>query len=126
MTRGTQQARRRGIAFAEAALVLPVLLLVTMGVLQYGWAFLNLQRITDAARNGARVASAFDATDADGDAAIAHLVGGLVGATHSVVTTGGLTTATVTVPKASVQLINWNLLPLPDNLRAVMIMHKET
>lgn len=107
-------------------MVLPVLLLATMGVLQYGWAFLNLQRITDAARHGARIACAYNATDADGDAAIAVLVGGMPGVTYAVVTTSGLTTATVTVPKASVQLIPWNLLPLPDNLRAVMTMHKET
>ena len=114
------------MVLAEAALVFPVLLLVTMGALQYGWAFVNLQRITNAARHGARIASALNATDADGEAAITALVGGLAAATYNVTTTGNLTTATVTVPKATVQLIPWNLLPLPDNLRAVVTMAKES
>lgn len=46
---------------AEAALVLVVLILVTLGAVEYGWLFLNAQQITNAARQGARVAILPDA-----------------------------------------------------------------
>jgi len=124
--RRKRNVHQHGVALAETVLVLPLLLLVTMGALQYGWAFFNLQRITNAARQGARIASALNATDAEGEAAIAALVSDMAGTTYGVATSGSLVTATVTMPKASVQLIEWNLLPLPDNLRAVVTMAKET
>jgi len=109
----------------EAALVFEVLLLVTLAALQYGWAFLNWQRIMNAARHGARVAAAWNATDADGETEIGTLVGDMAGVNGDVVTAGDLVTATVTVPRATVQLIPWNLLPLPAELRAVVTMAKE-
>jgi Flp pilus assembly protein TadG len=49
----------------EAALVFPLLLLVTLGVIRYGWMFLKAQQITNAARVGARIAIRVDATVAD-------------------------------------------------------------
>jgi Flp pilus assembly protein TadG len=109
----------------EAAVVFQLLLLVTMGALQYGWAFVNLQRITNATRQGARVAAASGATDAEGKNAIDTLLAGMAGVTSSVTTSGDLTTASVKVPKASVQLIPWNLLPLPAELKAEVKMAKE-
>jgi Flp pilus assembly protein TadG len=123
--RGKKDVRRRGVALVEAALVFQLLLLVTLAALQYGWAFVNLQRITNAARHGARIAAAWGAMDADGETEIAALVSDMAGATYDVATAGDLVTATVTVPKATVQLIPWNLLPLPDELRAVVTMAKE-
>jgi len=60
--RTRKENRRRGAAAVEAALVLPVLLLVTFGAIRYGWFFLKLQQITNAARYGARVAIRADAT----------------------------------------------------------------
>ena len=53
----------RGIATVEMALVLPLLLLVTMGAIRYGWLFLKAQQITNAARMGARTAVLPDATE---------------------------------------------------------------
>ena len=123
--RGRKDVRRRGLMLVEAALVFEVLLLVTLAALQYGWAFLNWQRIMNAARHGARVAAAWNATDADGETEIGTLVGDMAGVNGDVVTAGDLVTATVTVPRATVQLIPWNLLPLPAELRAVVTMAKE-
>ena len=44
-----------GSAVIEAALVLPVLILVTFGTIEYGWLFLKSQQIGNAARNASRM-----------------------------------------------------------------------
>ena len=53
---------RSGVAAAEMALVLPVLLLAIMGMLEFGRAFMVQQIITNAAREGARRAVIPNAT----------------------------------------------------------------
>ncbi|MDH3680472.1 MAG: pilus assembly protein [Acidimicrobiia bacterium] len=50
---------------AEFALVLPVLLLVLLGIVEYGIAFNRAQAIEAAAREGARLASISSTTSAD-------------------------------------------------------------
>ena len=58
----TRKEKRCGGAVAvEAALVLPIILLVTFGGIRYGWFFLKLQQITNAARCGARTAVVLNA-----------------------------------------------------------------
>ena len=57
--------RRRGAAAVEAALVMPIMLLVTLGAIKYGWLFLRAQQVTTAARYGARVAVRADAGESD-------------------------------------------------------------
>ena len=47
------------------ALVLPILLLLSLGALRYGWLFLKAQEITNATRYGARVAIRPNATIED-------------------------------------------------------------
>ena len=48
------KARQSGLATIEMAMVLPLLMLLTLGVIEYGWMFLKSQQITNAARQGAR------------------------------------------------------------------------
>jgi len=62
--------RRRGIALAEAALVILLLCLVTLGALQYGWFFYCQHTATNAARQCARVASVLGGTPAEGTTAL--------------------------------------------------------
>lgn len=50
--------RRHGSALVEFALILPVLLLLTAGLLDIGRAYSQMGAITNAARQGARVAMA--------------------------------------------------------------------
>ncbi len=50
-----------GQALVEMALILPVLLLVTLGIVEFARAFNAKQAVTDAAREGARHAVVFDA-----------------------------------------------------------------
>ena len=48
--------RRRGSLLVEAAIILPLLILVTFGVMEYGWMFVQYKHVTNAARHGARMA----------------------------------------------------------------------
>jgi Flp pilus assembly protein TadG len=45
----------RGAAAVEFALILPILLLILMGTIEWGWFFFTHQRVVNAAREGARV-----------------------------------------------------------------------
>ena len=47
----------RGAAAVEFALVLPILLLIVFGLIQYGWLFYQVQETSYAVREGARVAA---------------------------------------------------------------------
>ncbi len=49
-------ARRRGAAVVEFAVVLPLLLTVLFGIIEYGWVFMVRQTLQTAAREGARLA----------------------------------------------------------------------
>ena len=47
---------KRGTAVVEMAIVLPLFLMLVLGAIEYGWLFYNVQQITNAARQGARIA----------------------------------------------------------------------
>ncbi len=54
---------RRGTAAVEAALMLPIVMALTFGLLTYGWVFIRSGQINNAARQGARVAARADSTN---------------------------------------------------------------
>ena len=58
---------QRGAQLIEAALVLPLLLLVVLGILDFGMLFWQFESVTNAAREGARVAilSGYSTTDVE-------------------------------------------------------------
>jgi Flp pilus assembly protein TadG len=130
MKRGKgSRERLRGAMLAEAALVMMVLMLVTLGALQYGWFFYCLHSVTNAARQGARVESTLDG-DGLGDTALLDtlkkaLPSELWGsATHSVSLAGQNVTAQVSIPAGTVALMPITFLPVPD-CRATVVMAKE-
>lgn len=124
--------RCRGTALAEAAIVLMLLMLVTLGALQYGWAFYCLQRATNAARQGARMAAVKDAVAGNAITEMERLITAaeFAGRTctldppDATANGDGMVSATVFLPASSVQLIQWNLLPVPD-LKPTVTMRKE-
>jgi Flp pilus assembly protein TadG len=61
----------RGAAAVEFALVLPLLLMIVLGTIDWGWYFFVSQIVTNAAREGARVGSltAYDPDNPDADTA---------------------------------------------------------
>lgn len=54
--RYSNQEKRSGAALVESALVLPIFFLVTLSVVEFGRAFMVSQLLTNAAREGARLA----------------------------------------------------------------------
>jgi Flp pilus assembly protein TadG len=57
-------ADQRGVALVEAAITLPLLLLVSVSIFEFGRAYQHWQVLTNAAREGARVAVLPDVDDA--------------------------------------------------------------
>ena len=55
----------RGAALLEAAITVPIILLISVGIFEFGRAYQTWQVLTNAAREGARVAILEGPTDAD-------------------------------------------------------------
>lgn len=62
------------MAVVEAALLFPLLLLIVLGLIEYGWAFLQAHEVTNAARSGARVGILPSATNSDVSAKVAEMM----------------------------------------------------
>ena len=58
-------AGERGTAILETALTLPLLLLVSVGIFEFGRAYQTWQILTNAAREGARIAVLPDSSNSD-------------------------------------------------------------
>lgn len=54
--RPTENRRARAAAVVEFAVVLPLLLTILFGIIEYGWVFMVRQTLQTAAREGARIA----------------------------------------------------------------------
>jgi Flp pilus assembly protein TadG len=94
----------RGQALVEAALVMPILLLLLVGIMEFGRAWNIHQVVTDAARQGARKAAIWHeaglATDSATAVVLRSLAAGSVNfnsATDGIVVDPGSEEATVTV-----------------------------
>jgi Flp pilus assembly protein TadG len=136
-TRNPGRWNRRGTAVVEGAIVFPLLLLLTLGAIEYGWLFYNIQQITNAARQGARTAAVLNGTAAEGKSAIdTALSGTAVRAASSFyydvnfVGPSGLTpalaVATVRINTSDIDFVNApSLFPVPARLRAVVKMARE-
>jgi Flp pilus assembly protein TadG len=60
----------RGAALLEVAITLPIVLLVSVGIFEFGRAYQTAQVLTNAAREGARVSILIEQTDLQVDAAV--------------------------------------------------------
>ena len=115
----------------ETALLLPILVLFTMGIFEYGWMILKSHELNNITRQAARLIAMPDATQANVNSAIQNLmtpVGLTYAAPQYVTTTDAATgqqivtvTITVTYPK----LTNFPGLPLPANLQSTVAMTVE-
>jgi Flp pilus assembly protein TadG len=61
---------QRGAALLETAITIPLVLLVTVSIFEFGRAYQTWQVLTNAAREGARVAVLSDSTDANVSATV--------------------------------------------------------
>ncbi|HEY6963564.1 MAG TPA: TadE/TadG family type IV pilus assembly protein [Gaiellaceae bacterium] len=71
IARKVRIGRQDGQAMVEMALILPILLMIILGIVQFGIAFNNYITLTDATRAGARKASVARFTGDNGTAAAA-------------------------------------------------------
>ena len=126
------KSRFKGAAVVETAIVFPVLLLLTLGVIQYSWLFLKAQQITNAARCGARAAVLPDATTGSVGLAVTNALaasGMTVGApviTPSIDPGVGYDVTVRLTSTSSVSLLgDVSFLPTPTELHASVTMAKE-
>jgi Flp pilus assembly protein TadG len=61
---------QRGAALIETAITIPMILLVSVAIFEFGRAYQTWQVLTNAAREGARVSILAESTDADVTAAV--------------------------------------------------------
>jgi len=127
---------RRGLAAVEMALVLPLLLTLIFGMIEYGWMFLKSQQITNAARQGARVAARADATTGHALTSIAEAMAdaGLAESDYLITVTpadvtgldsGQLFSVAISVPYDEIRLLGLPFVPTPASLQASTTMARE-
>jgi len=104
--------RRRATAVVELAVVLPILLTLLFGIIEFGWDFMVYQSVTNAAREGCRVAVLNGSSDSDITGRISNYLSslGLTTDKYTVhlehATTNNPTeTVKVSVPYASIGLL---------------------
>jgi len=120
----------------EMAIVLPLLMILTLGLIEYGWLFLKEHEVTNVARQAARIAvlpyTSNDEVRAEIDPMMASA--GLADSGYTVsfspedVSTPyphDLVRVTITVPYRNVTLLNSGLVPTPENLVGSVAMAKE-
>lgn len=75
----TKRKKERGAALIESAITIPIILLISVGIFEFGRAFQTWQVLTNAAREGARVSIIAGKTDEDVQSAVRKYmqVGGL-------------------------------------------------
>lgn len=128
--------RSRGTTLAEAAIVLSVLCMLTLGTIKYGWLFVRVHQTTNAAREGARRAILPSANLSEVTTAVATVMtaAGIPAGGYTVNVTpdpgaaaaGSEVEVTITLPvtTAGVDLLPGYLFA-PDHLTARVVMAKE-
>lgn len=133
---------RRGTMIVEAALILPLLLILTFGGIKYGWLFIKWQQATNVARHAVRysIRPTIDETMTialiDELMTKAEMDKAKVNYTPSVSygaddyppgkIVGDTVTVQIVVPVADVDILKLTgLLPTPTTLTATMTMSKE-
>ena len=116
------------------ALVLPLLMFLTLGLLEYGWVLIKIQQVNSAAREGARIGARASATDAQVSTAVSAVMSNAnigsytlstVPSSIAGVTRGSTISARVEVSYAAIQLVGVPLIPLPTSLTSEFHMMKE-
>jgi len=135
---GGMKKNRRGATILEMAIVLPLLLILVFGVIEYSWMFLKAGQISNAAREGARYAILLDITSLEQvTTSPSPLVASLNNADISMdkvtvssptgvnVSVGQPVTIEILADYSQLKLIGFPLLPTPGTLRSSVTMLKE-
>ncbi|MHC4131235.1 MAG: TadE/TadG family type IV pilus assembly protein [Planctomycetota bacterium] len=133
MIKRFKKFRYRGLGVVEAAIIFPILILLVFGLIEYGWLFLKMHQVHNAARHGARIAVLASTTQASQvQSQIAILMTQANITTYPAPTVTNLSpgigqpvTVTITVPIETIAVLNVPLLPLPATLSSTVTMAKE-
>jgi len=125
------RSRRRGSTIVEFAVVLPLLLTVLFGIIEYGWLFMVRQTVQNAAREGCRVAVL--KTSVEPYAAVLERINTIVepiGATPAITLVHAtpedpVEEVTVSIPAAEVSLLGGFFGSLDYNIVGSCSMRKE-
>lgn len=123
---------KRGVALVEVAITLLLLLLLTFALMEYGWLFLKIHQVSDAARQGARLAILPDSTDADVENRVksAMTAAGLGASGYTITLTpatnvGDPVSVDIDVLYSKIALTQVPLVPVPVHIHASVCMAKE-
>jgi Flp pilus assembly protein TadG len=124
--------RERGTASVELAVVLPVILTLLFGIIEFGWLFMINQTLTTAAREGCRTAVVPGAADDEITAKVSSYMtaAGLSTSEYQLTITHATTedpteTVTITVPYGNISLLG-NYFGMDDlMLQGYAAMRKE-
>jgi Flp pilus assembly protein TadG len=117
----------------EMAIVLPVLLILTLGLIEYGWVFLKVSQINQAARHGVRTAVRPGATAAEVTAAVSSMMtsSGIKNSDYTLtytelaVAVGQPVTVHISVNYDKLSLTGTGFIVLPDKIQGRGTMAKE-
>ncbi|MEO0529036.1 MAG: TadE/TadG family type IV pilus assembly protein [Planctomycetota bacterium] len=127
--------RRRGVAAVEFAVVAPIFFLVVLGIIEFGRMVMVQQVITNAAREGARIAVLDSATTGRVTTRVndylsaANLGGATVLVTPNPPTSAGFdepVTVEVRVPFSAVSALSRPFMSAATTLSAQSVMRRET
>ena len=120
----------RGTAVVELAVVLPLLLTIVFGIIEFGWVFMVRETLTNASREGCRVAVLQGSSEQDVRDQVAASMNpaGLSGYTVEITrsTPGNANeTVRILIPYADVSLLGGYFGPTNFNLGSTTVMRKE-
>lgn len=126
----------RGTSAVELAVTLLILMLITLGAVEYGWLFLKQEQVVNAARQAARIAATPDATNTTVTAEITTLMSnyGLASSGYTTTltpsniataTTGSTVSVGISLNYSKIGITHFTSLPLPSTLSATVAMEKE-
>ena len=115
------------------AIALPLLLLLTLGLIEYGWIFLRVAHINQCARHGVRTAVRPSATDQKVTDAVAAMMTevGLQNSGYTLtftdvnVAVSEPVTVQIAVSYPPMSLTGTSLVPVPDQIQGRATMAKE-
>jgi Flp pilus assembly protein TadG len=126
----TRRNKRKAAVVVETAVVLPLLLTILFGIIEFGWTFMVYQSIVNAAREGCRVAVLEGSTDSEISNRVKQYMN-MVGINNYQVvmlhatSTDPTETITVKVPYSSVSLLGGYFGPTNFDLTGKASMRKE-
>ena len=105
-TRRRSWKTEKGSALLETAFILPIMLLISAGIFEFGRAYQTYEVVTNAAREGARVAILPNATTSDvNDRVNAYLNAGSLSPSSATVTVNQSATVTVGAGTATASIV---------------------